>query len=55
LTDELSLQEAGLDSLCFAILFARLEDITGGDPLAMSTDFPRTTGDLVALYDQALA
>jgi acyl carrier protein len=55
LTDELSLQEAGFDSLCFAILFARLEDITGGDPLAMSTDFPRTIGDLVALYDQAIA
>jgi acyl carrier protein len=54
LTDELSLQEAGLDSLCFAILFARLEDITGDDPLATSTDFPRTIGDLVALYDQAL-
>jgi hypothetical protein len=54
LTDELLLQEAGLDSICFAILFARLEDITGDDPLAMSTDFPRTIGDLVALYNQAL-
>lgn len=55
LTDELSLQESGFDSLCFAILFARLEDITGGDPLATAADFPRTIGDLVALYDQALA
>ena len=55
LTDGLSLQESGFDSLCFAILFARLEDITGRDPLAMATDFPRTLGDLVALYDQALA
>ena len=37
LTDDLALQESGLDSLCFAILFARLEDITGGDPLAMAS------------------
>ena len=53
LADELSLQESGFDSLCFAILFARLEDITGGDPLAMATDFPRTIRDLVALYETA--
>ena len=33
LTDDLSLIDSGLDSLCFAILVARLEDLTGRDPL----------------------
>ena len=57
LTDDLSLQDSGLDSLCFAILVARLEDITGRDPLG-SADvgrFPRTIGEFVALYEEALA
>jgi hypothetical protein len=56
-TDDLSLTESGLDSLCFAILVARLEDITGSDPLTSAGDarFPRTVGDFIALYEQALA
>ncbi len=33
LADDLSLMESGLDSLCFAILVARLEDALGADPL----------------------
>jgi len=56
LTDDLSLQDSGLDSLCFAILVARLEDVTGRDPLgaAEETRFPSTVGEFVALYDQTL-
>jgi hypothetical protein len=57
LSDELSLSDSGLDSLCFAILVARLEDITGSDPLGDSerSCFPRTIGEFIALYEQALA
>ena len=57
LTDDLSLNDSGLDSLCFAILVARLEDITGRDPLgsADGARFPRTIGEFVALYEEALA
>jgi len=57
LTDDLPLHESGLDSLCFAILVARLEDITGRDPLGSDEQprFPSTVGEFVALYDEALA
>ena len=57
LADSLSLQDSGLDSLCFAILVARLEDITGRDPLgsADGARFPHTIGEFVALYEEALA
>ena len=56
LTDNLLLTDSGLDSLCFAILVARLEDLTGRDPLGEndSKPFPRTIGELVALYEQAV-
>ena len=57
LTDDLSLHDSGLDSLCFAILVARLEDITGRDPLssAEGAHFPRTIGEFISLYEEALA
>jgi hypothetical protein len=57
LSDDLSLHDSGLDSLCFAILVARLEDITGRDPLGSADEarFPRTIGEFVALYEEALA
>ena len=57
LTDDLALLDSGLDSLCFAILVARLEDLTGCDPFVSvpGSGYPRTIGDFVALYDQALA
>ncbi len=53
LVDDLALDESCLDSLCFAILVARLEDITGRDPFASATgqNYPRTVGDLIALYE----
>ncbi len=56
LTDELPLGDSGLDSLCFAILVSRLEDITGRDPLgeAEGGRFPETIGEFVALYEGAL-
>ena len=56
LTDELPLLDSGLDSLCFAVLVARLEDITGRDPFAAAgtSRYPQTVGDLIAFYDQAL-
>ena len=56
LTDALPLTDSGLNSLCFAILVARLEDVTGRDPLteAQGGRFPRTIGEFVALYEESL-
>jgi acyl carrier protein len=55
LNDNLVLLESGLDSLCFAIIVARLEDELGHDPFTASEDvyFPVTLGDFVEFYDQA--
>ena len=56
LTDDLLLNDSGLDSLCFAILVARLEDITGRDPFgdAQGARFPRTIGEFISLYEEVL-
>jgi len=53
LTDDLVLLDCGLDSLCFAILVAQLEDELGFDPFSASDDayFPVTFGDFVAFYE----
>lgn len=55
LSDDLVLMESGLDSLCFAILVARLEDSLGVDPFTASDDvtFPVTLGDFVKAYEDA--
>jgi acyl carrier protein len=55
LSDELVLLDSGLDSLCFAILVARLEDTLGLDPFTASDDvyFPVTLGDFVTAYENA--
>ena len=55
LTGELPLLESRLDSLCFAILVARLEDRLGYDPFSVSDDvqFPVTLGDFVRTYENA--
>ena len=55
LDDELLLLESGLDSLCFAILVARLEDDLGYDPFAVSDDmnFPSTLGEFIKAYEDA--
>jgi acyl carrier protein len=55
LTDDLVLLDSGLDSLCLAIIVARLEDTVGVDPFARAEDgdFPVTLGDFIRLYDDA--
>lgn len=55
LTDDRPLLDAGLDSLGFAIVVARLEDALGVDPFNVTTDvrFPVTFGDFVRLYENA--
>ena len=53
LTDDLVLLESGLDSLCFAIIVARLEDTLGFDPFSVTedVDFPVTLGDFIRFYE----
>jgi acyl carrier protein len=55
LSDDLGLLETGLDSLCFAIIVARLEDRFGLDPFGADEeiDFPVTVGDFIRLYEHA--
>jgi hypothetical protein len=55
LTDGLELLESGLDSLCFAIVVARLEGSFGVDPFTASEDalFPITFGEFVSFYENA--
>ncbi len=55
LTDDLALLNSGLDSLCFAIIVARLEDALGLDPFTTSEDiaFPVTVGDFIRTYEDA--
>jgi hypothetical protein len=55
LTDDLALLDTGLDSLCFAIIVARIEDVTGLDPFGSSDEvqFPVTVGDFIRCYEDA--
>jgi acyl carrier protein len=55
LSDDLPLMESGLDSLCFAIVVARLEDSLGFDPFSVTEDahFPVTLGDFITFYEDA--
>ncbi|BDV33797.1 MULTISPECIES: phosphopantetheine-binding protein [Methylocystis] len=57
LANDTVLANSGLDSLCFAIIVARLEDTLGVDPFTASEEvyFPVTFGDFVALYENAAA
>jgi acyl carrier protein len=57
LTDDLNLMDSGLDSLAFAILVTRLEDVLGFDPFAVADEarYPVTLGDLVNFYENAIA
>ena len=57
LSDDLVLHDSGFDSLCFAVLVARLEDKLGVDPFTQSDDttFPVTLSDLVRTYENAAA
>lgn len=55
LTDDRALMDSGLDSLAFAIVVARLEDLLGIDPFAASASgkYPVTFGDFIEMYEQA--
>jgi acyl carrier protein len=56
LSDDLALLRSGLDSLCFAVIVARLEDMLGRDPFSTSDremEFPVTFGDFVEIYENA--
>jgi hypothetical protein len=55
LADDLPLLNSGLDSLCLAVVVARLEDVLGVDPLSASADstFPVTVGDFIKFYENA--
>jgi hypothetical protein len=55
LSNQTVLLESGLDSLCFAIIVARLEDTLGFDPFstAEDVDFPVTLGDFIKFYEDA--
>ena len=57
LSDDLVLLDSGLDSLCFAIVVAKLEDELGVDPFTASEDvyFPVTLGEFVKFYEAAAA
>jgi len=57
LTDNLLLADSGLDSLCLAILVARLEDELGVDPFSAREEvyFPTTLGEFVELYEHCHA
>ena len=55
LSDELVLLDSGLDSLCFAVIVARLEDELGVDPFSAAgdVDFPLTVGEFIRFYQNA--
>ena len=52
LNSETVLDQLGLESLDFAQLVIRLEEITGKDPFATGAEYQiRTLSDLAVLYD----
>ena len=55
LVDDLDLLDSGLDSLCFAVIVARLERELDVDPFSASEDavFPVTFGEFVQFYEYA--
>jgi hypothetical protein len=53
LDDSLELLESGLDSLSFAIIVARLEELLGADPFSDDVLYPTTLGEFVRLYENA--
>lgn len=57
LTDDLPLLDTGLDSLCLAVVVARLEDALNVDPFGNDDEagFPVTVGDFIRVYENASA
>jgi hypothetical protein len=55
LTDDLALMDSGLDSLCIAIIVARLDDELNLDPFSGGEDMmlPVTVGDFIKIYENA--
>lgn len=56
LKDDLELLDTGLDSLCFAIVVTRLEEVLGVDPFTSSSEdstLPLTFGQFVQFYESA--
>lgn len=56
LGDDLALVDSGLDSLCLAVIVARLEDSLGVDPFSAAdgVEFPVTLGDFIRFYEDAI-
>jgi acyl carrier protein len=56
LSDDLVRLESGLDSLCFAVVVARLEAELGIDTFTASEDieFPLTFNDFVEIYENGI-
>ena len=52
--DDMILLQSGLDSLGFAVLVTRLEQELNYDPFSLMEEavYPRTFGDLVAIYER---
>jgi hypothetical protein len=57
LSDGLTLMDSGLDSLCIAIIVARLDDELHVDPFSGGDDMvlPVTVGDFIRIYENAAA
>ena len=55
LANDLELVNSGLDSLCMAVIVARLEDSLGVDPFtaAEGAGFPVTLGEFIDFYENA--
>ncbi len=55
LSDDLPLMDSGLDSLCIAIIVARLDDELGKDPFSGAEEMvlPITVGDFIKIYENA--
>jgi acyl carrier protein len=55
LDDDLKLLESGFDSLCLAVIVARLEDLLDVDPFTTNEDapFPVTLSDFIQSYENA--
>jgi hypothetical protein len=56
LSDELSLLDLGLDSMCIVIIVRRLETVLGVDPFNQNEDvpFPLNLREFIRLYENAV-
>ena len=53
-TDDLVLLDTDLDSLGFAVLVTRLDEILGYDPFSLMAEpiYPSTLGEFVSIYEK---